>query len=193
MMQKETIVRIFAVAMVALISACASNPDKGKPSDALANLPQWAVTPTSETGLADSACVQFSGSMNVDRSEAIVLASEQLAAQIDKKVAFLAKSFQSKTKSTDGLNVGTNFSQTGQQLVKQELQGAKATQVGVFEVSGQDQLCVLVELNGEKTKQFYQAMKNSSRATLDAKDDSVIYEEFRAYKADQELQKALAQ
>jgi hypothetical protein len=185
-----TIQLVVSMMMLAVLSACSSNPEQGKSSGALNNLPTWAISPTSEAGLADSACVQFSGSINIDRSEAITLASEQLAAQLEKKVSFLAKSFQSKTKTTDGLNVGSSFSQTGQQLVQNTLNGAKATQMGVYKVAEVEQLCVLVEMNEAKTKAFYNDMKQTSNATLDAKDDDVVYEEFRAYKADLELQKA---
>lgn len=174
-----------------LLTACSANSEKGNPSDALENLPKWVVSPTSETGLADSACVEYSGSLNIDRSQAIVLASEQLAAQLQRKVSFLAKSFQSKTKTTEGLNVGANFTQTGQQLVQQTLVGSKAIETGVYEVSGKEQLCVLVELNEDKTKAFYANMKKASKANLSAQDDGVLYEQFRAYKADQELQKAI--
>lgn len=175
---------------VTLLAACSSNP-AGNPSGALGNLPEWAVSPSSEKGLADSACVQYSGVLNVDRSEAITLANEQLAAQLERKVAFLGKSFQSKTKTTDGLNVGTNFTQTGQQLVQKTLTGTKATEMGVYEVSGVEQLCVMVEMDEARTRDFYSKMKDASRATLDAQDDGVLYEQFRAYKADQELQKAM--
>ncbi|WP_068547690.1 hypothetical protein [Thalassotalea crassostreae] len=177
--------------LISTIAAC-SNTNSGNDSGALKNLPSWVTTPTSEKGLADSACVQYSGTINVDKSEAVVLASEQLAGQLERKVSFLAKSFQSKTKTTDGLNVGTNFTQSGQQLVQQTLVGTKAIKMGVYEVSDKEQLCVLVELNGDETKEFYAKMKQNSKATLDAQDDSVIYEEFRAYKADQELQKAIS-
>ena len=56
---------------LAAVAGCASNPEEGKSSGAMSNLPAWVISPTSETGLADSACVQYSGSINVDRSEAI--------------------------------------------------------------------------------------------------------------------------
>lgn len=178
---------------LAAIAGCASNPEEGKSSGAMSNLPVWVVSPTSETGLADSACVQYSGSINVDRSEAITLANEQLAGQLERKVAFLAKSFQSKTKTSDGLNVGTNFTQTGQQLVNTSLNGAKATQMGVYEVSDVEQLCVMVEMDESRTRDFYSKMKQTSKASLDARDDDVIYEQFRAYKANQDLEQALEQ
>lgn len=175
---------------VATLAACAGNP-AGNQTGALGDLPSWAISPDSAKGLAESACVQYSGALNVDRSEAITLASEQLAAQLERKVAFLAKSFQSKTKTTDGLNVGTDFTQTGQQLVQQTLTGVKATQMGVYKVSDQEQLCVLVEMDESRTRDFYNTMKETSRASLDARDEGVLYEQFRAYKANQELEQAL--
>ncbi len=192
MILNNPIIRLATLVAVALaVAACSNTPDQGSPSGALKNLPQWALSPTSEHGMADSACVQFSGNLNVDRSEAITLANEQLAAQLNRKIAFLAKNFQSKTKSVEGINVGTNFSQTGQQLVQQELSGIKTTQMGVYEVAEREQLCVLVELSQEKVESLYSQLKQTSRATLAASDDSVIFEEFRAYKANKELQSAL--
>jgi len=170
------------------LAACGTVPHE---TGALDGLPKWVTSPEVEGGIAESACVSFSGTMNVDRSEAIHLASEQLAAQLERKTAFLAKSFQSKTKTTEGLNVGTNFTQTGQQLVEQNLSGVKAQEMGVFKVAGTDQLCVMVAIESGKTKTIYQTLKTASKAQLNAKDDGVIYEQFRAYKADQELQKAM--
>ena len=93
-----TIQLVVSMMMLAVLSACSSNPEQGKSSGALNNLPTWAISPTSEAGLADSACVQFSGSINIDRSEAITLASEQLAAQLEKKVSFWRKASSLKPK-----------------------------------------------------------------------------------------------
>lgn len=181
---------LFAAALATIVG-CAPHPKEGQPSETMSKLPAWVLSPTSESGLADSACVQFSGSINVDRSEAIVLASEQLAAQLERKVSFLAKSFQSKTQTTQGLNVGTDFSQTGQQLIQQSLTGTKATRMGVYEVAGVEQLCVLMEMDEARTRNFYNSLKETSHANLDAQDDSVLYQQFRAYKANQDLQRAL--
>lgn len=187
----KNLIRLMHGLIILSLAACSTFQEEGNSSGALENLPAWAISPESKTGIADSACVRFSGTLNVDKNEAITLASEQLAGQLKRKVAFLAKSFQSKTQSTDGLNVGTNFTQSGQQLIQETLVGLKATDMGVYEVAGREQLCVLVEMNEARTKQFYEQSKRNSKAALNAEDDSVIYEEFRAYKADQALQKAL--
>ena len=179
-----------SVMALGLLSACVSNGETGRRVLALSNVPSWVLNPTSDNGLADSACVLYSGNLNVDRSEAIVLASQQLAAQLERKVAFLAKSFQTKTLATEGLNVGSDFNQTGQQLVQQSLLGAKATKIKVVEIAGKEQLCLLLEMTPNSSQVLYQQLKGVSQVALSSQDDSVIYEQFRLFKANQELQKA---
>lgn len=178
------------VTVVTLLGACASGPQKGEPSAAQAKLPGWVLSPEVSGTVAEAACVTSSGVFNVDRSEAIHFASEQLAAQMERNVAFLGKGFQSKTQSSQGLNVGTDFNQSGRQLVEQSLQGIKAIKTGIYELDGRDQVCVLVALDQAVAERFYQQMKQASGARLSADDDAILYEQFRAYKADQELQKA---
>lgn len=181
---------LFTTLVSILLTACASGPQPGESSSAQSKLPHWVLKPEVEGTVAEAACVIASGAFNVDRSEAIHFASEQLAAQMERNVAFLGKGFQSKTRSTQGLNVGTDFNQSGRQLVEQSLSGLKAVETGIYPMNGQDQVCVLVALDRSVSEQFYQQMKTLSGATLSADDDAVLYEQFRAYKADQALQKA---
>lgn len=182
---------IITLAATTTLLGCSSTPNK--PANALDNLPHWVVNPQLEGGLADAACVPYSGSLNIDRSEAIHYATEQLAAQLERKVSFLAKGFQSKTQTTQGINTGSDFNQSGQQLVQQSLQGVFTKEVGVYELDGKKQLCVLVAMPAEKSEQLYSQLKNTSGAQLNAKDDAVLYQQFRAYKANQELQQQLSQ
>lgn len=176
---------------VSMLAACSSAPERGNEADALGDLPYWVVSPSIDEGIADVACVESSGSISIDRSEAIHYGAEQLAAQLSRKVASLGKGFQSKTKSKKGINVGSNFTQTGQQLIEQELRGVKAYKMGIYEINDKEQLCVLVGMSPKQTEDLYQQLKQTSRATLSAQDDSVLYEEFKAYKAHKELETRL--
>lgn len=173
-----------------LLAACIGGPQKGNPSESQSNLPHWVLKPEVENTIAEAACVTASGAFNVDRSEAIHFASEQLAAQLERNIAFLAKGFQSRTRTTQGLNVGTDFNQSGRQLVEQSLSGVKAVETGIYPLNGEDQICVLVAIDPTASERLYKQMKSVSGADLSADDDAVLYEQFRAYKADQELQRA---
>lgn len=181
---------IIATVTLAL-AGCSTNPNVGNEANALADLPHWMIAPEVEGGIADVACVVSSGSLNIDRSEAVHLATEQLAGQLSRKVASLSKSFQSKTKTPQGLNVGSNFTQTGQQLIEQEMNGVKPLKMGIYTINAQEQLCIMVGMVADKTQSLFQQLKGASKADLDARDESVLYEKFRAYKAGEELQRVL--
>jgi len=177
---------LFAV----MLAGCASGPQQGEASDAQSKLPSWVLVPEVEGSISEASCVSASGAFNVDRSEAIHFASEQLAAQLQRNIAFLAKGFQSKTRSSEGVNVGTDFNQTSRQLVEQSISGIKAVKTGIFEISGVDQVCVLVAISPAASQHVYSTLKEQSGAKLSADDDAVLYEQFRAYKADQALEQA---
>ncbi|WP_373089712.1 hypothetical protein [Zhongshania sp.] len=171
-----------------ILTGCASGPQKGEASAAQSKLPSWVLMPEVEDSIAEASCVSASGAFNVDRSEAIHFASEQLAAQLQRNIAFLAKGFQSKTGSSEGVNVGTDFNQTGRQLVEQSISGIKAVETGIYEISGVDHVCVLVAISPAASQHVYSTLKAQSGAKLNADDDAVLYEQFRAYKADQALE-----
>jgi hypothetical protein len=184
-------IKILTLSLLTMLSACSSSPEKTSKANLLSDLPDWILSPNIDNGIADVACVESSGAFSIDRSEAIHYGSEQLAAQLNRKVASLGKGFQSKTKTNKGINVGSNFTQTGQQLIEQELTGVKAHKIGIFEIDNKKQLCVLVGISPEQTKSIYQNLKQNSNADLSAQDDTVLFQEFKAYKAQQDLDKKL--
>ena len=108
-------------------------------------------------------------------------------------MAALSKGFKSKTKTTQGINVGSDFNQAGQQLIEQEMVGVKAYKMGIFTINNKNQLCVMVGMPEVNTRNIYQQLKTNSQATINPDDDAVLYQQFKAYQANQSLQQQLGQ
>ncbi|MAZ89285.1 MAG: hypothetical protein CL693_16770 [Cellvibrionaceae bacterium] len=150
-------------------------------------LPEWVVMPNIDNGLADSACVPFSGHFTIDRNQATAEARNSLVRQIELKAANMVKTYGHKTDTVSGSNIGANFETSARQIAEATLQGSKAIKTDVFDIDGRKNLCVLVTLEPEKTKAVFANIVKSSGAELASNDERVLYEEFKAFKAQQEL------
>ena len=184
-----------------LLSACASQETKQEQannklstSDAngeLSNIPNWVLSPQIENGIADSACVAWSGNVTIDKDEASHIARTRLAKQIEVRSAGMSKAFANKTTTSAGLNTGTNFENTTRQIFEQTLKGTKSTKVGLFTIDKQKQFCVMVELDPAKTKQLYKNIISANGAQLNAKDEDILFTQFKAQQAQKELEEVL--
>lgn len=183
-----------AIISALFISGCAStapneetNYDKG----ALENIPSWVLSPSIKNGVAESACVPWSGNITIDRDEASHIARDRLAKQIGLRAAGMTKAFANKTTTSKGLNTGTNFESVSRQIFDQTIVGSKPSKVGLFTIAKKKQFCVLVGMNPEKTKALYKGIVKASGVQLSANDDAILLEQFKAWKAQGELDKAL--
>ncbi|MBB3168031.1 LPP20 family lipoprotein [Simiduia aestuariiviva] len=174
--------------VIASLAACSSNPNK---STTNTKLPDWVTMPNIEDGLAESACVPFSGQFTIDRDQATALARNNLVQQIEIKAASLTKTFAHKTDTKDGSNVGANFETSARQIAEATLRGTKAERADIFELNKQQQLCVLVTLRDQSLDIIADQIATQSGATLSSDDKRVIAEELKAKKGQQELQRAI--
>ena len=151
----------------------------------------WVLSPNIDNGIADTACVPWSGQMTIDKDEATHIARTRLAKQLDVRTAGMSKAFANKTTASGGLNTGTNFENTSRQIFDQSLKGSKATKVGLFTIDKKKQFCVMVELDPDKTKTLYKNIVKASGAQLNAKDDDILFTQFKAKQAQKELDEVL--
>lgn len=70
---------------------------------------------------------------------------------------------------------------------------AKIRGVDYVDINGQRNLCVLVALNPNATKDLFDSIIQQSRRSLKPTSEEALYEEFRASKAQQELLEATSQ
>jgi hypothetical protein len=172
-----------------LMSACANQEQINKGE--LADVPTWILSPQIEDGIAESACVAWSGNISIDKDEASHIARDRLAKQIDVRAAGMTKAFSDKTTTSAGMNTGTTFESVSRQIFDQTLIGSRPTKVGLFTIDKKKQFCVMIEINPEKTKALYSDIVVASGEQLSAEDNSVLFQQFKAWKAQGELDKAL--
>lgn len=172
-----------------LLYGCGSHPE-----DPVGNLglPAWVLQPEVENGLAETACVPSSGHISIDKQQATAMARSGIAKQIDIKVKAMDKVYNRRTDTSVGRDIGSNFEAVSKQVTERSLSGTKTTRVDIFPIERQQQLCAMVTLEPEKTRELFETVLADSGRQLDPQDEAVLYEEFRATKAQEELEKELS-
>lgn len=173
-----------------LLSACSSNPTTAKVNK---SLPDWVLNPLIENGLASTSCVPSTGYMNIDKQKAIVEGRADIAQQLSVNVRAMDKTYNSRTDTASGSAIGGSFESVSKQLAQQHLQGSRAIKVQYVDIADVNNLCVLVALSPNITQDLYQAIVKNSGRLLSTKDDDVLYQEFKAYKAQQELAREMSE
>ncbi|MFW6414995.1 MAG: hypothetical protein ACOCZ2_01645 [Thermodesulfobacteriota bacterium] len=187
-MQKKYIVILgFLFAMGLLFSGCAGKSEEGPNSD----LPGWILSPEVEGGIAAAECVRWTGDFSMDKAEATALGRATLAKQIDTKVQAMDKTYRRKISTEEGTSTGGTFESVSKQVAKKHLKGSRVKKVDTVEIDGKKQLCVLCVLDPGATKKLFKDILKQSGTDLSPQDESVLYEEFKAKKAQEELQEEM--
>ncbi|MCU7555390.1 hypothetical protein OCL06_12410 [Alteromonas sp. ASW11-19] len=185
------------------LAACSSQPDStgqqlqaqtnqnvrqatGNPQD---TAPSWVFAPSSEKGLAASACVDWSGNMAVDKPQALAAARADLTQQIQVKASVLDKLYNRKVQAEDGSSVGASFEQVSKQVASETLVGSIPEEMSLARIDGKKYLCSMVVLN--ETRDTFDAIVDASNRSIDPQSKAAMYEEFRAQKAMKELEAEL--
>ena len=167
-----------------VLGGCASTGDGTSEA-----IPDWVANPHVDGGLAATQCVAWSGNMSLDRDHAATLARADLAKQIESKAQAVDKVHDNKTTTSDGIVVGGVFERTAKVTAEQNLRMAIPSKVGIIDVADQKQLCTMVTLQPEQTHALFKALIKDSKVQLNAKDEDVLYQEFKATMAQQDLDK----
>jgi len=185
---RKNIKLALAAAITVALSACSSNPT---PEVLNENIPDWVLNPSLENGIAHAECVSSSGNMSIDKAQAIALARVGLAQQISTRVKALDKTFQERVDVDGNSAIGATFSSVSKQVTNQALVGATPLKTSYANFNGKNQLCVLTGLSPDKTESLFKSLVSASNKNLSMNDESVLYQEFKAYKAQQELDREL--
>jgi hypothetical protein len=183
----------FLPVIVALaLGACSSTEStQSAPLAKDDSVPSWVLLPVSDKGLASSSCVPWSGSMSVDRAQAIAAARADLSQQIQVKASVMDKLYLRKAQSNDELNIGGTFEQVSKQVAQQSLVGAVPQEVAFAKLDGVKQLCAFVVMNN--TQETFSNLVEQSGKRLEPSSREALYEEFKTQKAMKELEKELTQ
>lgn len=171
---------------VALMAACG-----GKKPDNKLGVPEWVLNPTVENGIAATDCVGWTGNMSIDRKQAIANARAAIAQQIQVKVQAMDKTYQRKTTADGETTTGSTFESVSKQVTEQSLNGAMPRKVDVVKIEGKKNLCAMVAFSPEDTRELFKEIVKASGENLDPQSERSLYEEFKAEKAQGEMQEAL--
>lgn len=186
---------VTATAAATLLSACASNapaPQAPVMDAPKVTLPSWVTLPFVEDGFADTQCVENNAGMSVLKNKATALARAEIAKQIDIQVKAMDKTYQNLTEVAGGTSGGGTFESVSKQVTNQKLAGSRAVRMDYVDFPDNTQkVCVMVALNPALTQQLYKEIVQQSGRDLAPDDDRVLFQEFKAYKAQEELEREL--
>jgi len=171
------------------LTACASNqPAEVEQAAAKIKLPDWVTMPIIEDGFADTQCVQTTADMNILKNKATALARAEIAKQINIQVKAMDKTYQNLTDTADGSSSGSTFESVSKQVTNQKLAGSRATKLDYVDFpDGTQKMCVMVTMSPATTAALYKEIVKESTRQLSPQHESVLFQEFKAYKAQQEL------
>ncbi|GHB79159.1 hypothetical protein GCM10008107_30830 [Psychrosphaera saromensis] len=173
------------IAITAALAACGTTPET--PDELNANIPDWVLSPSVEDGIAAAACVSASGSMTTDKAQATALSRVDLAQQIGTRVQSLDKTYQERIDVDGQAQVGSTFTSVSKQLTEQSLTGSRVIKTSYANFDGKNQLCVLTALGSSSTKELFASILKDSQRPVTPDQERVLYQEFKAYKAQDEL------
>jgi len=176
---------LLGASVTLFISGCASDPD----IDPATGYPMWLMSEYIEGGLAASTCVPSSASFMIDKKMVVASARQELAQQIELTVDSLDKTYAERTDVKSGVAAGAVFSSVSQQLTTQTLEGARIKHMQQLDLRGVPQLCAQVALEPAQTEALFKTIAKNSVNEISPQDEGVLYQQFKAYQAQQELDK----
>ena len=181
---------IASLFIAGMLSACSSTQDNSASSSRV-NVPDWVLNPVVENGIAAADCIKYSGSISIDQKMAVANARLALAQQIETRIEGLDKTFANRVDANDKTTVGSTFSSVSKQLTKQTLRGSRVVKADIVDIAGKDYFCALTTLSPELTKTLFQDLVKETKQKIDPQDEQFLYQEFKAFKAEQDLEKEI--
>lgn len=193
-MKKMTQVACLSAISIALLSGCASQPaTPPAASSNSAGIPDWVLAPADPVGgMASTGCAPDTNSMNLNRSQATAAARADLTKRISVKVQAMDKLY-GRTAEVDGQSesAGT-FESVSKQLAEQALSGTRVAKADYVDINGRRNLCAMVVLEPDATKALVDKIIKQSNRAMSPDKEAVLYEEFRAAKAQSEMAEAFS-
>lgn len=163
--------------VLATLSGCNSTPNTNASKMGM-NIPDWVTNAVVEKGLAAASCVAASNSFSLDKSQAATQARNELAQQIQTRVASLVEEYSKKTSNADDTTSNTSFISTITQFTNQALQGSKITKVDYAQMGDQRNLCALVTISENDSKALFKQIMKSAPVELDPSSEALMYLNF---------------
>lgn len=146
-----------------------------------ADLPDWVMVPEYAGGIAAAECVESSGSMSIDRQQAVATARVTLAQQIEVRVKSVDKLYTERTSGgNSSAQTKTIFQRASEQLTDRVLNNSRVVKAELVKsLFKSDHLCVLVALTPEATKEYFREMVKVANVDVPAKLEDELFDSFR--------------
>lgn len=182
-------IHLLSIPAIVLLSACSSsNPTE---ETTVGKIPSWILNPQVEDGIAVSECVLWSGNMSIDKQQAMANARTSLAQRIETRVSAMDKTYRDKIEVASGVESGATFSSVSKQVTQQTLSGTTALKTDIVKIAEKDNLCVLVAIGQQSTKTVFDELIAAAARPMNAEQKDVLYQEFKAQRAEQQLDQEL--
>ena len=99
------------------------------------------------------------------------------------------KTYKRKVKTASGVSTGGSFETVSKQVADEYLQGSRVIKIARVTIDNVKNLCAQVAIDPNTTKKLFNAIVSSGDKNLNPQSEAVLYEEFKAYKAQEELDK----
>lgn len=184
------LLKLLSVSSVVFLAACSSSSIE---TTSVGDIPTWVLNPQVEDGIAVSECVLFSGNMSIDKQHALANARTSLAQRIETRVSAMDKSYRDKVEVASGVESGSTFSSVSKQVTQQTLVGSNLIKTDITNIAGKDNLCVLLAIGQQSTKDVFEALVNEAQRPMSVPQKDALYADFKTQRAADQLDKELQQ
>ncbi len=127
------------------------------------------------------------------REESIADARSELARILGIRVKNMVKRYKNRTVAGTKRYIGSTFEDVAKQVANRYLQGSRPLKFATFRTEdGKFVACAVVGLQPDVVKDMIHEIAQEANLN-NPKDEEILYEEFKAYKAQQELEKETSQ
>lgn len=180
----------------ALLFGCSTQPHQKKTPDikSESGLPEWMTNPVVEDSIASVECVPWSNNYSLDKDEATAIARANMVKQIEDKINVMDKTYRRKATTQEGISSGGVFESVSKQVFSRNLEATSLDHVDILNVEEKKHMCVRLVMASEAYDKIFNDLIAGARmegAQIDPQDERVLYEEFKAYKAQEELEREL--
>lgn len=161
--------RILAIGLAAgLLAACASKP-------ASSPWPAWVLQPDPAAGATAAECVESSGNLSLDRTQAAAAARVTLARNLEVNIQGSDELVSSKT----GAAASQTFRSSARLLTEKALTNSRVTRVEEVVVGKGKWLCAEVGLDPAGTRSFVKQAVETAGAPASADVEEMLLAQFR--------------
>jgi hypothetical protein len=120
-------------------------------------------------------------------------ARQALAQQLNLKVKAMDKTYQRRTRAEDKSSTGSTFESVSRQVTQTNLNGSRVVKTGYVKLGGTKNLCTMVAFGDSQMQKIFDQLVEASGRNVSPQDEDILYQEFKAHKAQQALDKELGQ